>query len=471
MMPTPASAAPGRRTPLVGWGGTRPTVAEVVALTSGAVAEQTLRHPGRRGVIARGLGRSYGDAALNAGGTVLDATALDTPGPTVGPDGTVRVPAGLSLDALLRTVVPAGWFVPVTPGTRFVTIGGAIAADVHGKNHHRDGSIGAHIRRLTLATPTGTVEIGPDRDPELFWATVGGMGLTGVILEADLVLPAIETAHLRVDTVRTGDLDEVMALMTEGDHRYHYSVAWIDCVIRGRHLGRSVLTRGDFARRSELSSRCAERPLDYRAAVRLTAPPVFPSGLVNHRTMRAFNEAVYRRAPAHREGELQTIARFFHPLDVIGSWNRLYGRRGFLQWQVVLPFGAEDVLRRSIEGLAAAGAASSLAVLKRFGPGDPAPLSFPTEGWTLALDLAVAPELTALLDGLDDAVVKAGGRVYLAKDSRVRRELVGVMYPRLDEWRAVRRRVDPDGVLISDLDRRLDLTGRTPAPNGRSARS
>ena len=443
---------------LAGWGRTAPTAPRVVPLGDDAGA--ALAHPGPRGTLARGLGRSYGDAAQNAGGTVLDATAHDELIDIDPEAGTVRVDAGVSLDRLLRRLVPLGFFVPVTPGTRFVTVGGAVAADVHGKNHHHDGSLANHVREMTLATPTGTVTVGPARDPDLFWATAGGMGLTGVLLDATLALPRIESSLLRVDTDRATDLDAVMALMDEGDHRYHYSVAWIDCLARGRHLGRSVLTRGDFAAASGLPAKHRDHPLAYDAAVRIEAPPVFPSGLVNVWTMRVFNEAVYRTAPVRRRDELQPIARFFHPLDFVGGWNRLYGRRGFLQWQCVLPFGAEDTLRSSIEGLSGAGVGSVLAVLKRFGPGNPAPLSFPAAGWTLALDMPVVPALGPLLDGLDEAVVGAGGRVYLAKDSRVSRRLIPVMYPRLPEWRTVRDRVDPEGVLVSDLDRRLDLSGR-----------
>jgi decaprenylphospho-beta-D-ribofuranose 2-oxidase len=448
--------APGRRL-LAGWGGTAPTAADVVPLDA-TTAAGLLAAPPARGVLARGLGRSYGDAAQNAGGAVLDATAQAGP-VDVDPTGaTARVGAGVSLDELMRRVVPLGLWVPVTPGTRFVTVGGAVAADIHGKNHHRDGSIGAHLRSITLAAPAGTRRLTPDDD--LFWATVGGMGLTGVILEADLALQPIQSATLLIDTDRTDDLDGVLDLMERGDDAYHYSVAWIDCLARGRHLGRSILTRGDFAAVDDLPAGHRRAPLAYHPAVRLHAPPRFPSGLVNRWTMRAFNDAWYREAPRRRRGEPQSIPRFFHPLDVIGGWNRLYGRRGFLQYQFVVPFGEEAALRAAVERLAAAGAASALAVLKRFGPANRGPLSFPRPGWTLALDLPVAPGLAGLLDALDELVAGAGGRVYLAKDSRLRPELLPLMYPRLAEWRTVRDGADPDGVLASDLDRRLHLTGR-----------
>jgi len=432
---------------LTGWGRTAPTASDVRPLSD---AEAVFAAQPDRGVLARGLGRSYGDAAQNAGGTILDATSHDEL-VTLDPDtGLVRVSSGISIDRLIRRLVPHGYFVPVTPGTRFVTVGGAIASDIHGKNHHVAGSFCSHVRSMTVVTPVGTLTVDPVSEPELFWATAGGMGLTGVVTDATVAMPRIGSARLAVDTDRTDDLDGVLALMTGGDDRYHYSVAWIDCLARGRHLGRSVLTRGDFADDGDLG---------YEAAVRIDTPPVFPSGLVNPLTIRVFNEAVYRKAPRHRVGELQTIPQFFHPLDGVGHWNRLYGRRGFLQWQILVPFGEEETLRRIIERLAGAGVGSPVAVLKRFGPGDPGPLSFPAPGWTLALDLAIVPHLASLLDELDDDVVAAGGRIYLAKDSRVRRALVPTMYPRLNEWRRVRDRVDPDGVLVSDLDRRLDLTG------------
>jgi decaprenylphospho-beta-D-ribofuranose 2-oxidase len=448
---------------VTGWGGT-PASAAVVARPSDVRAlTAAATHAGPRGAITRGLGRAYGDAAMNAGGLVVDATgvagllALDESGPV----GVARVLGGTSIDALLRAVVPRGWFVPVTPGTRFVTIGGAIAADVHGKNHHAVGTFGRHVRSLVLALPDGSTRVlTPEGTPAEFWATCGGMGLTGTIVEATVALPRIYTSLVTVDTDRAPDLEGALALLTEGEHRYPYSVAWLDLLATGRSLGRSVVTQGDFAPLAALDGLPQRAdPLAYAPRPPVPSPPA-PAGLLNRGSIRLFNELWYRKAPVRRRDELQSIAAFFHPLDLIDGWNRLYGPRGFLQWQCLVPFGAEDVLRGCIEALSAHGAASFLTVLKRFGPTNPAPLSFPGPGWTLTLDVAAgSPALGEVLDRLDRDVLDAGGRLYLAKESRMRPELVAPMYPRLDEWRAVRASLDPDGVLQSDLARRLNLLG------------
>ncbi|HQR27793.1 MAG TPA: FAD-binding oxidoreductase [Nocardioides sp.] len=440
---------------LTGWGCTAATAARVVRATPDRVAEE-LRTAGSRGVIARGLGRSYGDVAQNAGGVVL----LPAPGSVRIDHETqqVTVGAGTSLHDLMRVLLPEGYFVPVTPGTRFVTLGGAIACDVHGKNHHRAGSLGDHVVSLDLVLPDGSaVTVGPQQDPDLYWATVGGLGLTGIVTSVVLSLLRVESGWMRVDTDRLPDLDAVMDAITASDRDTTYSVAWIDTLARGRALGRSVLTRGEHARWEELTGRAVREPVPLPGDPRLGAPGLVPPHLVSRPTVRAFNELWFRKAPRQRKDELQTIASFFHPLDGVAHWNRLYGRQGFLQYQCVLPDPEGGRLARILERISAAGHASFLAVLKRFGPGNPGPLSFPTVGWTLALDLPVGAGLVPLLAELDREVVGAGGRIYLAKDSRLPGALLEQMYPRLDEFRAVRARVDPTGVLRSDLSRRLDL--------------
>ena len=445
---------------LSGWGRTNPVTAQVVQPNSVEQLQELIRGAPPRSLIARGLGRSYGDAAQLKDGTVIELPAFDRI--ELDPSrGTVSAGAGVSLDQILRVIVPAGFFLPVTPGTRNVTVGGAIAADVHGKNHHVDGSFGNHVQRLLLVDGTGTLrELTPSGrgsfdEAEFFWATVGGMGLTGVIVEATFSLIPITSSLISVDTTRYRDLESLMAAMVEADAKYRYSVAWVDSL---DPKGRGVLTCGDHAPAEALPPAQQADPLHYDPKALASAPPFLPGGLLNKLTVRAFNEAWYRKAPKHREGELQAIAPFFHPLDGVQDWNRIYGPAGFLQYQFAVPNEAAHLVPRTLKALRQVGAPSFLTVLKRFGPGNPAPLSFPIPGWTLAADVpAAVPGLLDVLDQLDEEVVAAGGRLYLAKDSRQSSQTCRQSYTRGHEWKEALDTIKATNPCASDLSSRLAL--------------
>ncbi|MFI9613019.1 FAD-binding oxidoreductase [Streptomyces sp. NPDC052023] len=470
----PADAAPDTLphpsvASVTGWGRTAPTTARVIRPRTYQEAVDAVRGCGARGGIPRGLGRAYGDAAQNAGGTVLGMTGLARIHAIDAAGGTVLCDAGVSLHHLAQVLLPLGWFVPVTPGTGHVTVGGAIGADVHGRNHPTAGSFTRHVPSLELLTADGEIcSVG--QGTPLFDATAGGMGLTGVVLTATLRLQPVQTAWMTVDTERAGDLDDLLARMTATGRRRPYSVAWIDLLARGAATGRGVLTRAEHAPPEALrvGTRARRTPLAPRptlppaapslAALDLVAPDLVPEGLMSHRTVGLFNELWFRAAPRARTGRLRRASAFFHPLDGVPQWNRIYGRGGFVHYQFVVGDGQEDALCRIVRRTAARRFPSLVAVLKRFGDASAGWLSFPVPGWTLALDIpAGLPGLAAFLDGLDEEVAAAGGRVCLAEDSRLRPDLLTAMYPKLADFRALRAELDPRGVFASDLSRRLGL--------------
>ena len=412
-------------------------------------------------LIARGDGRSYGDAALNPDLTLsmltMDRMQTFDPG-----TGRLSCEAGVRLAEVLETFVPRGWFPPVVPGTKFVTVGGMIAADVHGKNHHRDGTFGAHVESLTLATADGGIrECSRTENAGLFRATLGGMGLTGVILAARFRLRPIETAFVMEETLAARDLDETLALI-EASGGWPCSVAWIDCLAQGAKLGRAVVTRGAFMERGALPSRLAIDPLRPAPAGRLRVPVDAPPALLNRVSTGLFNELYHRRGRGHARAGARPVHfdRFFFPLDRIEAWNRLYGGRGFVQYQCVLPKGESAAgLAALLERVAAAGRGSFLAVLKLFGPAGEGPMSFPMEGYTLALDFPMRPCPLALLGALDEITHRHGGRVYLAKDARCAPERIREGYPRLGAFEAVREETAAGAPprFVSELSRRLAL--------------
>lgn len=462
---------------LTGWGRTAPTTALRFRPRSQEEAAVTVRGCGPRGSIARGLGRAHGDAAQNAGGSVLDMTALNRIRTIDTGTGLVVCDAGVSLHRLMEVLLPLGWFVPVTPGSRYVTVGGALGSDAHGHNHRAAGSFSRHVTEFELLTADGQVRTVRPGTP-LFDATAGGMGLTGVILSATLRFHPVATSVMSVDTERATGLDDLMARMTGGGHRHRYESAWIDLTARGRATGRAVLTRGEHAPLDALPAHARRTPLTFRPAqlpaahwlvpefvqdrapdlVQELLPGLVPRRLLGRTSAAVLAELRYRRAPRSRSGELQPISAFFHPLDAVPHWNRLHGRGGFVNYEFVVGDGQAETLYRIVRRIAQRRCPSFLASLQRFGEGDPGWLSFPVPGWTLAVDLPAAlPGLARFLDGLDEEVAAAGGRVNLTNDSRLRPDVLAAMYPRLGEFRALRAAWDPNGAFRSDLSRRLSL--------------
>ncbi len=454
---------------LTGWGRTAPTTAQVlstpdielIASAVAQVAEKNESKPAhlRRGVIARGLGRSYGDNAQNAGGLVIDMAPLRRIHKIDSDTAMVDVDGGVSLDQLMRAALPFGLWVPVLPGTRQVTIGGAIACDIHGKNHHSAGSFGNHVRSMELLTADGKVRHLTPKGPtsKLFWATVGGNGLTGIILRATIEMTPTETAYFIADGDVTATLDETIALHSDGsEENYTYSSGWFDAISAAPKLGRAAISRGSLATFDQLPKKLQKDPLRFDAKPLFTFPDVFPNGLLNKASFTLATEVWYRKSKSYRN-QPQSLTAFYHPLDMMSEWNRAYGSNGFLQYQFVVPPEAVNEFKRIIVDIQASGHYSFLNVFKLFGPGNQAPLSFPIPGWNICVDFPIKPGLNEFVSELDRRVLEFGGRLYTAKDSRTTAETFHSMYPRIDEWIKVRRTVDPTGVFMSDMARRLEL--------------
>ncbi|OFM60153.1 decaprenylphosphoryl-beta-D-ribose oxidase [Corynebacterium sp. HMSC058E07] len=461
---------------LTGWGRTAPTTAEVlstqdvdqIAAAVARVADDNADKPShlQRGVIARGMGRSYGDPAMNAGGLVIDMQQLNTIH-SIDPDtALVDVDAGVTLDQLMKAALPYGLWVPVLPGTRQVTIGGAIGPDIHGKNHHSAGSFGDHVRSMELLvadgrvlhlTPEGSTD---DPDGELFWATVGGMGLTGIILRATIEMTKTETAYFIADGDMTHSLDETIAFHSDGsEHNFTYSSAWFDAISPEPKLGRAAISRGSLATLDQLKEyapKLAKDPLKFNAPQLMTVPDIFPSFTMNKLSMVAIGELWWLKSGEYRN-QVQNLTQFYQPLDLIGEWNRGYGSKGFLQYQFVVPTEAVEPFKEIIRDIQRSGHYSALNVFKLFGEGNKAPLSYPMPGWNVCVDFPIKPGLGAFLDDLDRRVMEFGGRLYLAKESRTSAESFHKMYPGLPGWLATRKRIDPTGVFASDMSRRLEL--------------
>jgi decaprenylphospho-beta-D-ribofuranose 2-oxidase len=408
-----------------------------------------------RSLVARGLGRSYGDAAFNSAGYTILTERLNRFVAFEAESGVLDCEAGVSVDDILSCFVPRGFFLPVVPGTKYVTMGGALACDVHGKNHHRDGSLSRHVRDFRLLTPSGDLlHCSRDQNSDLFWGTVGGLGLTGIVTDLRIQLIPLESAYVSVDYDRANDIDKALELFHDSDENYKYSVAWLDGICGGRSLGRSVLMRGNPTPAGPGTD------LHRHSSRSLPVPDMFPGFLLNRLSVRAFNSLYYRRQPRRAREVVTHYERFLFPLDRLSNWNRLYGKKGFLQYQFVVPYeGGREALIKVLELFAKSKYGIFLAVLKRFGPGEVAsPLSFPMPGYTLAADVPYrAAGVFDFLKQLDRIVGAAGGRVYLGKDARLAPAALREMYEGLDSWLELKSSIDPERRLTSDLARRLEL--------------
>lgn len=445
MTATPATLGRGDLARVAGWGG--------MSVPSEEIQSEDLERLTRDVPLTRGLGRSYGDSSLPPPSRpVVAATPLaDRLLSFDDRTGSLRAEAGYSLRALHRLFLPRGWVTPVSPGTQFVTLGGMVAADVHGKNHHRDGSIGRHVRAIRLRVATGEiVECSRLAEPDLFRATIGGMGLTGHILDVELQLVRVPSPWMVCQKRRIGDIDEFVSALKHAAAEWPFTMGWIDCLSRGRHMGRGVLMCGRWATSDEAPKHLPRRP------IRLAVPFQCPSWLMGRGVGRLFNACYYR---AHRMPPRQIVTHpeaFFYPLDAIEHWNRLYGRRGFTQYQCVLPESAgHAAVRGLVELLTRLGGASFLCVIKDCGDEGEGLLSFPQRGVSIALDLPIRDNTQAIVDALNGFVVTAGGRVYLAKDALTRPEHFHAMERRIAAFTAIRRRWDPQGLLRSAQSVRL----------------
>jgi decaprenylphospho-beta-D-ribofuranose 2-oxidase len=454
---------------LTGFGRTAPSVAqvlstpdvEVIAAAVRQVADADAASPShlRRGIVARGLGRSYGDHACNGGGIVVDMTRLNRIHSLSSETAIADVDAGVSLDQLMKAALPFGLWVPVLPGTRQVTVGGAIGSDIHGKNHHSAGSFGNHVLSLDLLMADGEVRTltAEGSTSELFWATIGGNGLTGIVIRARIAMTRTETAYFIADGVATADLDETIAVHLDGsEDKYTYSSAWFDLISPPPKLGRAAVSRGSLARLDQLPKKLAKNPLKFDAPQLLTVHDIFPISAMNKLSFTAIGEVYYRLGGTY-QGKILNLSQFYHMLDLVSGWNNAYGPAGFAQHQFLVPPDALDEFKDIIRWIQTSGHYSALNVFKLFGPGNKAPLSFPMAGWNVAMDFPMKPGVNEFLNELDDRAMEFGGRVYTAKDSRVSAEKFHKMYPRIDEWIAVRRKADPNGVFASDMARRLEL--------------
>ncbi len=405
--------------------------------------------------IPRGNGRCYGDASL--GQRTISTLKYDKILSFDSATGIFECQSGLILDQILEVIVPRGWFLPVTPGTKFITVGGAVASDVHGKNHHVDGSFSNHILDMDIVLASKKViTCSPQMNEDLFEASCGGMGLTGLITRVKFRLKKIETSFMKQKQIKARNLEELIQLF-QTYHQYTYSVAWIDCLKKGEQFGRSILMLGEHARLSDLNIQQQGDPLQLPKKKQINFPFNLPSWVLNTFTVKAFNLLFYAKNFKPEINNLISYDPFFYPLDAILHWNRGYGKNGFVQYQFVLPLEAKPGLIEILNRISDRGLGSFLAVLKVFGKQESI-ISFPKEGYTLALDFPVKPGLMEFLDELDQVVLRYGGRLYMSKDARMKPEVLQSGYPDLGKFKDIVRKYNPEAKIHSLQSDRLFLT-------------
>ena len=407
------------------------------------------------GVIARGNGRCYGDASLEK--TTISTLKYDKILSFDTKKGIFECQSGITLDKVLEVIVPKGWFLPVTPGTKFITVGGAVASDVHGKNHHVDGSFSAHVLEMDVLLGSGElVTCSPIVDDDLFWATCGGMGLTGIITRVKFDLKKIETAYIKQRQIKAKNLEEVIRLFEEYK-RYTYSVAWIDCLKKGEDFGRSILMLGEHAKVEDLPQNKKSNPLQLPKKKQIAFPFHLPSFVLNAFTVKMFNFLYYAKNTKREADSVVSYEPFFYPLDAVLHWNRGYGRKGFVQYQFVIPLESKEGLIEILKRISEKVMGSFLAVLKVFGKQDDL-ISFPREGYTLALDFPVREGLFPFLDELDEIVLRYKGRIYLSKDARMNASVFWRSYEKANQFLSIVRKYNPFFKINSIQARRLHIT-------------
>ena len=443
-----------------GWGRTKPVNVNLINPKDIEELKNIFSISKKESILARGLGRSYGDSAQLKNGTLLKLTEfkdikLDKE------KSEITVGAGVSFDEILRYIIPLGFFLPVVPGTRYITLGGAIASDVHGKNHHKDGSFGNFVKKILILNSSSEIlEIGPDypyseEKIEMFWATVGGLGLTGIILEATFSLKKISTSFMNVKTLSFNNVDSLMMKMLESEKEFDYNVAWIDSLNKNI---RGILTCANHACISEIKNKKISKNFRYDPNISLKIHSFFKMNFINNFTIKIFNEIWFRKVSRNKSYEIQTITKFFHPLDGLENWNKLYGKKGFYQYQFVVPDESVGLIKDIIKELKKKNIPSFLCVLKRLGNGNRSMLSFPMRGWTLSLDFPSSSKgLLLLLNKYDKLIKQAGGKIYLAKDARLSAKLFSKTYPKLKEWNIIRAKMDTNQLFQSDISNRLKI--------------